>query len=131
MISTRLILIVLVVIIMSACSGGVNKTASSQIDYLHLPSIDYKNLKVIYEPNLDDYYSKKSKENDETGEVVIRIIIDSDGKVKDVQLLKSSNYPRLDRAAYDIGLKYKFEPYQQNGKSIVFRTQLLVTFKLH
>ena len=36
-----------------------------------------------------------------------------------------------DPAAYDIGLKYKFEPYQQNGKSIVFRTQLLVTFKLH
>jgi len=54
-------------------------------------------------------YPSKSKERGEAGACLIRMSFNRDGSVKDVELLESSGFPRLDREA--IASVYKGEPY--------------------
>ncbi|WP_231971074.1 energy transducer TonB [Polynucleobacter necessarius] len=39
----------------------------------------------------------------------MRLIIDETGSVEDVALLQSSTFPRFDRAATEIGKRYRFK----------------------
>ena len=92
--------------------------------------VDIGKLIVSYQPDADAYYPSFSKRSGEQGEVVIRLTIDPNGNVEDVAILRSSNYPRLDRAAIEIGQRYKFKPYIINGTAIRVSTNLLIKFNL-
>lgn len=91
---------------------------------------DIGKLIVVYEPDADAYYPSFSKRSGEQGEVVVRLIIDEAGNVEDIALLKSSTFPRLDRAASDIGKRYRFKPYLVNGSPVRISTNLLIKFNL-
>ena len=91
---------------------------------------DIGKLIVVYQPDADAYYPSFSKRSGEQGEVVVRLIIDQAGNVEDVALLRSSNYPRLDRAAMDIGQRYRFKPFVVNGSANRISTNLLIKFNL-
>ena len=54
-------------------------------------------------------YPSKSKEQGETGICLIRMSFNRDGTIKDVELLESSGFPRLDREA--VAAVYKGAPY--------------------
>lgn len=54
-------------------------------------------------------YPSKSKERGETGTCLIRMSFNRDGTIKNVELLESSGFPRLDREA--VASVYKGEPY--------------------
>lgn len=54
-------------------------------------------------------YPAKSKDRGEAGTCLIRMTFNRDGTVKDVELLETSGYPRLDREA--VAAVYKGEPY--------------------
>jgi len=85
-------------------------------------------LVVLYKPVVEDYYPRFSKKSGEKGDVEVRLIIGEDGLVSDAIVLRSSNYPRLDRAALEIGRKYRFTPLTLSGKPTAWSTNLLVTF---
>jgi TonB family protein len=94
------------------------------------PYIDIGKVKIKSRPNADDYYPSSSKQAGEEGEVVVRLYVNSQGVVNEVRLLKSSSFPRLDRAAWEIGKRFTFDPLEINGKPTPFYTNLLLGFKL-
>ena len=91
---------------------------------------DIGKLVVLYQPDADAYYPSFSKRSGEQGEVVVRLIIDETGIVEDVALLRSSSFPRLDRAAAEIGRRYRFKPFLVNGSPQRISTNLLIKFNL-
>jgi protein TonB len=91
---------------------------------------DIGKLVVVYQPDADAYYPSFSKRSGEQGEVVVRLIIDETGSVEDVALLRSSSFPRLDRAATEIGRRYRFKPFLVNGSPQRISTNLLIKFNL-
>ncbi|MBU3608886.1 energy transducer TonB [Polynucleobacter nymphae] len=91
---------------------------------------DIGKLEVLYQPDADAYYPSFSKRSGEQGTVVVRLIIDQTGNVEDVALLQSSTFPRLDRAASEIGRRYRFKPFVVNGSPQRISTNLLIKFNL-
>jgi protein TonB len=91
---------------------------------------DIGKLVVVYQPDADAYYPSFSKRSGEQGEVVVKLIIDETGSVEDVALLRSSSFPRLDRAATEIGRRYRFKPFLVNGSPQRISTNLLIKFNL-
>jgi protein TonB len=91
---------------------------------------DIGKLVVVYQPDADPYYPSFSKRAGEQGEVVVRLIISETGEVEEARLLQSSSYPRLDRAAMEIGKRYRFKPYLINGSPAKISTNLLIKFNL-
>ena len=91
---------------------------------------DIGKLVVVYQPDADAYYPSFSKRSGEQGTAVVRLIIDETGNVEDVALLQSSSFPRLDRAASEIGRRYRFKPYLVNGSPQRISTNLLIKFNL-
>ena len=104
-----------------ATSGGASGTPIQT---------DIGKLVVLYQPDADAYYPSFSKRSGEQGAVVVRLIIDEAGNVEDVALLQSSTFPRLDRAATDIGKRYRFKPFLVNGSPQRISTNLLIKFNL-
>jgi protein TonB len=91
---------------------------------------DIGKLVVAYQPDADAYYPSFSKRSGEQGEVVVRLIIDELGNVEDVTLTRSSIFPRLNRAATEIGSRYRFKPFLVNGAPAKISTNLLIKFNL-
>ena len=91
---------------------------------------DIGKLVVVYQPDADAYYPSFSKRSGEQGTVVVRLIISEAGEVEDVAILQSSTFPRLDRAATDIGRRYRFKPFLVNGSPQRISTNLLIKFNL-
>ncbi len=91
---------------------------------------DIGKLEVLYQPDADAYYPSFSKRSGEQGTVIVRLIIDQTGNVEDIALLQSSNFPRLDRAATEIGRRYRFKPFLVNGLPQRISTNLLIKFNL-
>jgi periplasmic protein TonB len=91
---------------------------------------DIGKLEVLYQPDADAYYPSFSKRSGEQGTVIVRLIIDQTGTVEDIALLQSSSFPRLDRAASEIGRRYRFKPFLVNGSPQRISTNLLIKFNL-
>jgi protein TonB len=91
---------------------------------------DIGKLEVLYQPDADAYYPSFSKRSGEQGTVVVSLIIDQSGNVEDIALLQSSTFPRLDRAASEIGRRYRFKPFVVNGSPQRISTNLLIKFNL-
>jgi protein TonB len=91
---------------------------------------DIGKLVVVYQPDADAYYPSFSKRSGEQGDVVVKLIIDETGAVEEVAMLKSSTFPRLDRAASEIGKRYRFKPFLVNGSPARISTNLLIKFNL-
>ncbi|QWE19903.1 energy transducer TonB [Polynucleobacter sp. AP-Kolm-20A-A1] len=104
-----------------ATSGGASGTPIQT---------DIGKLVVVYQPDADAYYPSFSKRSGEQGTVVVRLIISETGEVEDVAILQSSAFPRLDRAATDIGRRYRFKPFLVNGSPQRISTNLLIKFNL-
>jgi TonB family protein len=93
-------------------------------------SVDIKKLSISFQPDADAYFPTYSKRHGEQGVVVVRLAIDELGNVTDTSILQSSTFPRLDRAAVDIGSNYKFNPYLVDGNPIKISTNIMVKFNL-
>jgi periplasmic protein TonB len=60
-------------------------------------------------------YPSESSRRRERGTVVLRVLVDASGRPAQVQLERSSGYPRLDDAARAAVQKALFRPYEVNG----------------
>jgi protein TonB len=61
------------------------------------------------------------------GRVVIKFVVGADGKVSDVEILRSAG-AGLDRAAMDAFERLEFTPGRQNGQPVAVRTTLTFHF---
>jgi len=76
-------------------------------------------------------YPYEAKKKGIEGMTVVKMLIDTDGSVIDVKVLKSSGNQLLDEAALDAALKSKFKPAEHyfNGKSYKVRVWVCRPFK--
>ena len=69
-------------------------------------------------------YPVRSRMEGEEGKVVYSLSLDGEGKVKDVAVLESSGFKRLDNAAKEALMKSSFAPGDANEKKITFTFRL-------
>lgn len=62
------------------------------------------------------------------GEVILLVVIGTDGKVKDVKVL--SGHPWLVAAARDVVPRWRYRPYLINGQPVEVETQVKLSFAL-
>lgn len=81
-------------------AAAVVQQPSSNADYLQNPKPAYPSL---------------SARLGETGRTVYRVWIGVDGKPQRAELVSSSGFPRLDKAAYDTVMAWRYVPGMRNG----------------
>jgi periplasmic protein TonB len=79
---------------------------------------------------VDPVYPPGSRRDGEQGTGMYRVLVDEKGKPKDVQVLKSSGFPRLDEAAMAAIRKWAFKPAVQNSQPVQSWTRVQVAFRL-
>ena len=80
--------------------AAVVQQPSSSADYLQNPKPPYPSL---------------SARLGETGKTVYKVWIGVDGKPQRAELVSSSGFPRLDKAAYDTVMSWRYVPGKRNG----------------
>lgn len=75
-------------------------------------------------------YPQMSKRLGEQGRVVLRVLVDTVGQPEQVEVEKSSGYPRLDAAARQAVEHWKFKPASQGGHVVVAAVNVPVLFSL-
>ena len=103
---------------------------SSATGDTQLPMVDISKLKVVKQPDADALYPAFSRRAGEQGSAVVRLTIGKNGQVEAADLIRSSTFPRLDRAAIDIAKDYSFKPYLINGAPTLATTNLNIAFRL-
>ncbi len=87
---------------------------------VEVPVVPYFQLQVkpkpIYSPK--PVYPELAKKAGIEGKVVVKALLDVDGSVIDVKLLKSSGNPLLDQAAIEAAYKWKFTPAMQRDQKV-------------
>jgi protein TonB len=73
-------------------------------------------------------YPADAKQARIQGTVVMRVIVDKEGNVANIQLI--SGHPILAPAAFDAVKLWKYKPYLLNGMPIEVETQVAVNFTL-
>lgn len=76
-------------------------------------------------------YPRISRENNSQGKVIVKFVVNTDGSIQDVDIVKSSNDIHLDREAIRLIKNMpKWNPGIQRGKAVRVRHNLPVNFKL-
>jgi protein TonB len=75
-------------------------------------------------------YPPVSRRLNESGVVIVRVLIDPDGKPVEVIVQKSSGHSRLDAAAVAAVRRALFRPYRENGVALPAQTLVPIRFEL-
>ena len=89
---------------------------------------DIRPPKELRQPSVQ--YPPISYDNAEEGTVTLLLAVQTDGSVSDIQIARSSGYPRLDTAAQRSLRDTKFKPATCHGKPIAVRIHQSITFKI-
>ena len=80
--------------------------------------------------NLAPPYPPGAIRRNQAGEVMLRVRIDADGDVLEVELLEPFRYPILDRAAVRAAQKWTFGPARRDGIPVASHKDIPVVFRL-
>jgi protein TonB len=64
------------------------------------------------------------------GTVVVRLLVDSEGRPADVTVISSSGYPVLDDSAVDAARKWRFAPALAGGRPTAMVHEVRIRFRL-
>ena len=99
--------------------------APAGVPVLEPPRLDRKRSRIT------PPYPPVSRRLGEEGRVVVNVFVLADGRVGDVQLLKSSGYERLDTAALEhVRRDWHFDPAQRDGAAVATWGAFGVTFEI-
>jgi len=79
------------------------------------PSLQLPSSNADYLQNPKPAYPALSKRLGEQGKVVVRVLIGADGVAQKAELRQSSGYERLDQAALNTVLKWRYVPGKRGG----------------
>jgi protein TonB len=88
------------------------------------------NMTLAYESITDPRYPPDSKRRGEQGVVMLRVHVGSDGLPQQVEIARSSGFFRLDHAAREAVMRWRFRPVQVNGRAVPARGLVPVAFNL-
>jgi TonB family protein len=77
----------------------------------------------------DPVYPEDARKARLEGQVVIKTVIDEQGKVQEPAVEKSSGHPNLDQAALDAVSNWKFKPATLEGKPVAVHYRMTINFK--
>lgn len=75
-------------------------------------------------------YPAISRRMGEQGQVLVRVLVDSQGSPREAQVVRSSGHPRLDEAALTTVRATRFKPYTENGITQPFWVVMPLIFEL-
>lgn len=75
-------------------------------------------------------YPRASRRNGEAGLVVVRVFVGVDGVPRQLQLLRSSGFARLDEAALEGVRQARFKPPTENGRALSGWARIPIPFEL-
>lgn len=99
--------------------SGRNAAPSQQAD---------RAARVLQMPEPD--YPPLSRERGEQGVVMLQLAVDASGRLGEVNVLRSSGFARLDKAARAAVQRWRFQPAIENGQPVAAQLTLPVRFAL-
>jgi periplasmic protein TonB len=106
-------------------NNAVNKGANENMDEVFSMGDLDNRPKPIFQ-SAPQYPGELRKEK-KKGQVYLIFIVDRDGKVKNPQVKKSS-HPAFEKAALDAVKQWKFEPATRDGKKVMAKMAVPITF---
>jgi protein TonB len=94
------------------------------------PRVELPSSSADYLNNPAPAYPAISKRLGEQGKVMVRAYIDANGAPGQAQIARSSGYERLDQAALQAVLKWRFVPGRRNGVAEAMWLNLPIQFSL-
>jgi protein TonB len=88
---------------------------NSKADYLHNPPPEYPPMSV---------------RRGEQGQVLLKVLIGADGLPQKVELLNSSGFERLDKAALEAAMRWRYVPGKRGGVAEAMWYQVPMVFNL-
>jgi len=85
------------------------------IEYIKAPTLSYPSISLRLK---------------ETGDLLVRVLVNEQGRVDKVEVQKSSGFPRLDNAARDAAMRAQFKPYLEGGRAVPVWVVVPFSFKL-
>ena len=98
----------------TSAAPALPKTVSA-VEYIRAPQPDYPAM---------------SKRIGEEGRVLLRILVNEDGRPERVEVQKSSGSARLDEAARQAVMRALFKPYIEDGKALAVYALVPISFQL-
>jgi TonB family protein len=83
-----------------------------------------------YKVNPPPHYPPLARKRGYEGTVILKVLVNSEGRVVELQVDSSSNYAMLDRSAINTVKKWFFEPGSKGQKKITMWVKVPVTFRL-
>ncbi|MBW1722340.1 MAG: energy transducer TonB [Deltaproteobacteria bacterium] len=84
----------------------------------------------LYKENRPPRYPRIARRRGYQGVVQMEVLVDREGKAKEVRLLHSSGYPVLDKAALNAVRKWRFEPGKRGDEPVEMWVVVPVRFRL-
>jgi len=85
-------------------------------------------LRYLIQPRLN--FPLLSRRANESGEVVVRIVVDTSGHLKDASIQRSSGYARIDQAALQDIRSARFVPYKEDGQPVEVESLAVLAYDL-
>lgn len=79
---------------------------------------------------IEPVYPSAARRDGEEGTVRLKVLVDERGRPTDVQVARSSGFPRLDDAAVDAVRRWRFQAATDGTRAISAVTQVAISFKL-
>ena len=94
-------------------------------------SVKLSQLKMIYKPDTNVFYPRISKDIGEQGMVGVVLYIDESGSVSRTEVLRSSGFKRLDKAAEELCARIRFNPYLVDGNPTKVSAGISIKFEMN
>jgi len=85
---------------------------------------------AAYLGNTEAKYPLSARRNGDEGKVMLLVKVSAEGVPVKVDVLQSSGFPALDRAALDAVRAWRFVPARQSGKAVEGEVRVPVVFQL-
>lgn len=99
----------------AAPAPATPKTLTSGVQYVQAPRPDYP---------------VQSKRLGEEGKVILRALINAEGRVERIEIQRSSGHPRLDDAAREAVQNALFRPHLEDGRPVKVYAIVPISFRL-
>ncbi|WP_067515421.1 energy transducer TonB [Endozoicomonas ascidiicola] len=89
---------------------------------------------MVSEPAIQNWveprYPKLAQRRNQQGVVMLDVVVDERGAPLTIDILESSGYPVLDKAAIDAVKRWSFKPEQRNSQFVKSRVHIPVAFEI-
>lgn len=81
--------------------------------------------------SVNPVYPELARQAGIEGDVLISVLVGTDGAVLDASVLRSSVTPAMEKAALDAAMRFRFRPARQGAVPVSVRVAFRITFELH